>query len=832
MERRVPLLSAARDRVAMLSRRRATDVVLVVALAAVAGVVGGVAVANSADGAFYQGEYGPAVMRACGNGYTQYTGSAEAVTDFLTLESRQLDCRDVDPARAGEPNVFATAHRYLLESVALLWRIDEVSWDALLPLFALFYALSAAALFGIFRLFVGRVLATLGTLMLIFSPLQLDMLRELRDYAKTPFLLAAFFLAGVFATRRFDLRAASLLGAFAGLVLGVGFGFRADVLVALPMLLVAVAVFWPERWRLSLAPRAAATAAIVTVFAAFALPVIMAFSSGGNLFLMGVHGQTKPFTEFLDLQQNLYGTGTLYLDPYAVALTNAHDLLVDGNVRELRMATADLDEASSARYEAVVRHLPADFFARADAAVLHALDAAPAALDRPVPATVDAIGVPGAVHDGVARLLGPLDDGWLVVLAALVVGAARSPRLAVAALLAVVYLGSLISFQPAVRHSFYLEFMWWVAAAYLAHELWGLARRLWLLRGSRADIVRSFSYRRPALGVAILVATVLATTVVPLVAARAYQSRHLGEILARLDDAPRVPVSTRDIRADGQTTLIAVPEAARVWRRAGGVRLGLFVARFNGRRCAYPQLRAVVRYESVTEYDDFTTGLEVRYPRRGDGRVRIYFLAFATSRTRFTGLELPRGARSCLEGLDAVTDTSELPVVVDATLGARWREATRYQSFAWEDRQSAAAGTPYVTSNPLATYSYAELASGSELAAGSTSFRAEGVHGHGTSGWRFAGRPDGRFTYLTVSAPVDLGAGKHVIVRGRVREGGVRIGLQLDGQWFLDVVADEQGEFWAVLRAPSDGRYQIVIANELSDHDDRQDVVVDEIRVA
>ena len=60
------------------------------------------------------------------------------------------------------------------------------------------------------------MLATLGTLILVFSPLQLDMLRGLRDYAKTPFLLVAFFLAGLLVTRRLRPRSSVLVGALAG----------------------------------------------------------------------------------------------------------------------------------------------------------------------------------------------------------------------------------------------------------------------------------------------------------------------------------------------------------------------------------------------------------------------------------------------------------------------------------------------------------------------------------------------------------------------------------------------------------------------------------------
>ena len=315
--------------------RQRADLLITVTLAVVAGVVGGVVVAGSEQGSYYQSEFGPAVMRACGHGYDNYVGKSGPVADFLLLKSASLDCSAVDPALQTDPNIFASAHRYLLESAALIWRLDGVSWHALVPLFAALYAIAGAALFGIFRLFVGRLLAALGTLVLIFSPLQLAMLRELRDYSKTPFLLAAFFLAGLLATRRLPPRVAILVGALAGLVLGVGFGFRADVLVALPILIAAVVAFWPEHWRDSVKTRVATLCALVAVFVLTALPVILTLSSGGNLYLMGVHGQTVPFTESLGLEQDLYNAGSFYNDPYAVSLTNAHDLLIDGNVRKL-----------------------------------------------------------------------------------------------------------------------------------------------------------------------------------------------------------------------------------------------------------------------------------------------------------------------------------------------------------------------------------------------------------------------------------------------------------------------------------------------------------------
>ena len=840
MERLLSLPSAARQRVGALSpriagplafARRRADLLITVTLAVVAGLVGGAVVAGSEQGSYYQSEFGPAVMRACGHGYVTYLGKSGPVVDFLFRESSSVDCSAVDPALQTGPNIFASAHRYLLESAAFVWRLDEVSWAALAPLFGLLYAVSGAALFGLFRLFVGRLLATLGAFILIFSPLQLDMLRGLRDYSKTPFLLAAFFLGGLLVTRRLSPRVAVFLGALAGLVLGVGFGFRADVLVALPILVAAVVAFWPGHWRDSIKTRIWTLGALAAVFVLTALPVILSVSAGGNFYLMGVHGQTVPFTEALELEQDLYNAGSLYNDPYAVSLTNAHDLLIDGNVRKLELATTALDEASSARYSAMVRHLPADFLARGDASVLQVLDSAPDALEDRVPEQVDWFGFPSWVRDQLGGLLGPLDDGWIVVLAALLVGAARSPRLAVGALLAVLFLGSLISFQPSVRHSFYLEFIWWMAVAYLAQEAWGLGVRLWRLRGQGRDVVRSFSFSRPALGVGILGVVLIATTIAPLAAARAYQADHLKAILGEYEKARKVPVETSEVPIEDAGTRVSVPDESPAYRGPEGLRVALFAVRFNGRRCAYPSLNPVVRYQSETAYEDWSTVLDVRFPRRGDGRVTMYFVAFALPTTHFTGIELPTAALACLEAFEVVADTSRLPVLLDVGLTADWRQATRFQTFSWEDRRSTTEGKPYVVANPPRSYSYPELAAGAELAESSASFRAEGLEQIGVSGWGYTGSADGPFTNLSASNPVELAAGQRVFVHGKLRHGGILVGLQRDQQWALNVVADDEGEFWAVLKAPDTGTYQVAIANQLPADDLRQDVAIEEVRI-
>ena len=101
----------------------------------------------------------------------------------------------------------------------------------------------------------------------------------------------------------------------------------------------------------------------------------------------------------------------------------------------------------------------------------------------------------------------------------------------------------------------------------------------------------------------------------------------------------------------------------------------------------------------------------------------------------------------------------------------------------------------------------------------------------GLSGWRYVGTPDGRFTYLSVSRLVALTPGQRVIVHGNIRRGGILVGFLARPAVGRDVVAADDGEFWATLEAPFAGRFQVVIANEIPEGDVSQDVVVEDVRV-
>jgi hypothetical protein len=808
------------------------DLVLALTLALVAAFVGGVVVSKVGQGSFYQGEFSPAVMRACGNGFESYRPEpGDQLERFLTIERDSFDCAELDdPERSYELNAFSSAHRYLLETAAFLWRVQDVSWGALVPLFAALYGLAALGLYGLFRLVAGRVLATLGTLVLTISPEQAEMLRNLRDYAKAPFLICSFFLVALYAAERLRPRQAILLGAAGGLFAGIGFGFRADVLIVVPMLVASVAFFWRNGIRSDIRVRLATLAAFTATFAVAAAPIVFSYASGGNLFLMGIHGQSVYFNGPLGVQQDLYNVGYLYNDPYAISLVNAHDLLVDGNKRALGLAQPELDEASASMYRAIATNLPADFAVRSYAAILTVLDYAPSSLGTSVTAELDPGGTRTGVRELLRRLLAPFGDGWVLVALALVVGVLRNFRLALGAFLAVGYLGALNAFQPSARHWFYLEFVWWLAVAFLLHALVQALVWAWRRRGGRADVhvPRPVLVRAATrLGIAGLVT--LVTIVLPLAAARAYQERHVETILERYEAAPRRELDRLPVAVGNGRTLFTVPDESPAWSEAGGFRTALFVLTFGGGECDYPQLRPVARYRAATPFEDWSTELDVRLV--GDASsVEVYLLAFQHPTTGLIGFELAEEAAPCLERIEAISHTTGFPLLLNATLPRDWREATRYQTMNWEDRRGVYDGAPYVMATTDRLFSTAELRGGTAISGQVWSWLEGGVEQLGDTGWKFSGTPASRYSYLAVGEPVELRWRESVVVRGRIERGGVQLGLQAEEAWTAQTSALQPGAFWAVIEAPADGTYSLVIANNLQNDSGGQDVVIEDVR--
>ena len=127
----------------------------------------------------------------------------------------------------------------------MTWKVTGVSWSRLAVLPGAFFGAVAALTYGVLRLGLSRPLALLAVLPSVISTPNFMIVPQLRDYAKGPFLLATILLMGALVMGSSDRRRVVWLSAIGGAVIGIGLGFRFDLIIAVPPFVLAVAFLVP-----------------------------------------------------------------------------------------------------------------------------------------------------------------------------------------------------------------------------------------------------------------------------------------------------------------------------------------------------------------------------------------------------------------------------------------------------------------------------------------------------------------------------------------------------------------------------------------------------------
>src|SRR5262249_31683123 len=140
--------------------------------------------------------------------------------------------------------------------VAVTWRMTGVTWRAITPILGVAFSIVSVTTYGLFRSQFGRFVSLVGATVMMLSPVQLANLPHLRDYSKAPFILGLMAIGVWLTLREWSARAVLIFAAVTGVLLGIGLGFRNDVLIAMPPALVLFGVLVPVagigrvRWRL------------------------------------------------------------------------------------------------------------------------------------------------------------------------------------------------------------------------------------------------------------------------------------------------------------------------------------------------------------------------------------------------------------------------------------------------------------------------------------------------------------------------------------------------------------------------------------------------------
>jgi hypothetical protein len=599
-------------------------------------------------GHFYQEEFGPAVVLACAEKIAVPETSA-ALTDFLQGHSQSFDCADLPPVTGAPFSIWQRQHLYLVLAAGIVWSLAGVWWHALALISALLAGGFVVAVYAVGRLFLPASWAAAVALAAALSPYHARMLPEVRDYSKAAFIVAIVWFGCRLAAPAPSGRRSLLIGALAGIVTGVGFGFRPDLATAVPfvlMVLLLVLIGTRSRaWRHVLF----AAAAFAFAFAAAGAPMLAAYGRGGVLGFAALNGLTTPFAAELGLSEPPYDIGQLFLDNYINALVHGYaaKFSAPGEWPDYLAQYPHYGGYSVRAFLEYARHFPADMLIRAYASILKVLS----------PHTRDVA-------------LTPLNPGLVLTLLALALVAADAPLVSMALGLAIVYFSGLGALQFHPRHLFHLEFFSWLAAAVVGVTVLRVSRREWSLAQLRA-------------GAWVPLAGILAAALL-LMGLRVYQQHAAASLFEEYLRAERQALPLQEER-QGNAVLLqvngAVPDMTGAPRDVSEpTRRGYYLhAVLDERRCALRTLTLRIAY-TVTA-DDFSRDLVVTTGAAAE--THVFFPVFTDAAHRFAGIELAPEHRPCLAGLDAVVGYKALPLPLWLRLRSDWRGQPLYQSIVW-----------------------------------------------------------------------------------------------------------------------------------------------------
>ena len=614
---------------------------------------------------FYQQEYGPAVMAACGRGLVNPDLHSTRVFDaFLDGRVDSFDCRTLPtPVALVEFDYLQGIMRYLLTAAGFIWRVRGVTWPALDSLLATMYAVGVAGAYVGLRFVSGRFLSLIATAFWAFSPMHLQNLPHLRDYSKTPYLVLTVVAMAVVISERNAKRLAAAGAAF-GLAQGIGLGMRSDVLMNFIPFFAALLFAGSRGVSEQLKEKLICTGAVLVAFVVASLPILRTYSTSEGFWHVSLLGLTTPFDQALHVRPAPYDFGYAYNDSYSEWVARSQWGRRHAGRPDADPAATPAGATSREYYTTLALTFPGDFATRMVGSILSVLN-----LPFSITYGFSPVGVSNKflvrLETWRARLLLRLSGaGPLIAVSLLVLIGMTRVRDALVGFALLLFWTAYPFLQFHGRHVFQLEFL------VIGTLVW-LLSLAWRAAVSKPAPARTLIWRSVALTAALCVAVAAAVG-----AARSVQKPRAHALLTAYDQAAtEVVPSTRMPLDDGRVRLLTP-----IFDDAGqepGMRYAMLVVDFPPERCVPAPVEVTFRYQrvGVPAELDFSHTVSVPAVAPGSKPGRVFFPAYGIGggdpSPGFIGIEVPAVEADCVRVVQ-IRDTRSLPLLLDATLLPGW----------------------------------------------------------------------------------------------------------------------------------------------------------------
>lgn len=642
----------------MVNGLRRADPWIAIALAVVSIGVGVVAMrayrASGIQPFFYQENFAPAVMVSCGHGFTMPAVEPPALREFLLLKRNEFSCAELPPDLKTAPVQWNASWVYLYRAVGVFWKLTGINWTALDWFVAIMCGVFTVALYAIFRIVSAPPIAAGLALVLTLSRGNMTQLLSLRDYSKAPFVLTALFVLCLLSVLQLSRRTTLLLAAAYGLICGIGWGFRGDLVIMLPLgaLVAALCVRRP------ILDRAAAVATLVASFVVAGWPVIGSLNTTGACqFHYSLLGLTTPLVSAMGIGPTTYQFSDQFLDTSVAVRVFDFATRVVGDPA-YTTCTPEYEVASGRLYMALASTFPADLLLHAYGSVIFTFAGG---LELQAPGQL-----PGqAFFDLVARATSAVSPlAPLLLLGAIGVTAATSTQLAIALTVVALFLAGYPAIEYEQRHWFHLRLLPWFALLVIVRARF----RQW----GRTEWLR-------AIAAPVLVVTVLASA---LAVVRVVQTQRVGELIQSYQSAP----------AESLPTSYANDFVAVTWdgrdRMPGEILLAadLLAVRFNPDRCSGEAPLAIrASYAAPHNWHDLSSTMPIERPvdvHRAQAFVPVFHSGYDTLEyLRFTGFRVEGAPPDCIASVARVQDDATLPIWIQMQVPAAGSQTPLYQTF-------------------------------------------------------------------------------------------------------------------------------------------------------